>query len=77
MTHPKAKPAFYGYLFLTLFLSACGGGGGDDGGGPAPGPTSVTYTVQLTDANLTDERSGTAVTATGLPVAGAQATRQQ
>ncbi len=77
MTPVKTKLAFFSSIFMAIFLSACGGGGGDHGGGPPPGPTSVTYTVQLTDANLIDDRSGAAVTATGLPVAGAQATRQQ
>jgi|GEM_PF-2645536 len=74
-TSKRVLPA----LAPLLFLAACGGGGGgggDNGGGPPPPPpVAVTYSVTLTELDLEDTRSGTAVDPTGLPVAGAQASR--
>jgi len=65
---------------LAGALAACGGGGGGDSGvtpppPPPPPPSSVTYTLELTAVTLTDRQTGADVSATGLPVSGAVATR--
>lgn len=64
---------------VALMLGACGGGGGGGGGGvtppPPPPPATVNYTVTLSGMTLTDMQTGTAVPPSGLPVAGATATR--
>ncbi len=66
-------------VVLTGVLAACGGGGGGGGGGvtppPPPPPSSVTYSLELTAVTLTDRQTGADVSATGLPIRGAVATR--
>ena len=64
---------------IAFGLAGCGGGGG--GGGdvvtpPPPPPPTFTYSVELVDLDMTDLRDNSAIDATGLPVAGAVATRQ-
>jgi hypothetical protein len=66
-------------IMVVVLLLAAGCGGGSGGGTnppPPPPPTGVTYTVQLTGVNLVDTRSAADVDPTGLPIAGATATRQ-
>lgn len=65
---------------LAGALAGCGGGGGGGGNGgvtppPPPPPSSVTYSLELTAVTLTDRQTGADVSATGLPVSGAVATR--
>jgi len=62
---------------MAVALAACGGGGGGGGGGvtPPPPPGSITYSLELTAVTLTDRQTGATVSATGLPVSGATATR--
>ncbi len=71
--------------FVLLSLAACGGGGGGGNGGgnngggggvtPPPPPASQTYSVALTGVTLTDRQTDDAVAPSGLPIAGATATR--
>jgi len=64
-------------VVLVLLLAAgCGGGSGGGTNPPPPPPSGVTYTVQLTGVSLVDTRAGADVDPTGLPIAGATATRQ-
>lgn len=67
-------------LALAMYcgiLSACGGGGGsgDDGDPPGPPPVGETFSLRLTDLELSDTLAGQQVTVTGLPLDGATATR--
>lgn len=68
-----------GLVLVAGLVSACGGGGAESGGGspppPPPPPATVTYTLQLTGMSLEDTRTNTAVDPTGLPIAGATASR--
>lgn len=68
-----------GLVLVAGLVTACGGGGGDSGGSttppPPPPPVAVTYTLELTGMSLEDTRTNTAVDPTGLPIAGATASR--
>ena len=76
MKHSKTK--ILTSLLALITLAACGGGGGgDSGGGQPPSVTTVSYSLQLTDISLVDLRDGASVDPGGLPITGAQATRNQ
>jgi len=77
---PKNRSLLVVSLGILAALSACGGGGGNGAvtpppPPPPPPPSSVTYSLELAAATLTDRQTGADVAETGLPVSGAVATR--
>lgn len=83
MTNEKTNRLFQGagLIFAVATLTACGGGGGGGDSGPPPPPppppSSVSYTLELSAVTLTDRQTGVVVPESGLPIAGATATRNQ